>query len=73
MRKFPTANSLISRAHLNAFQRKNIDKTFAPFFRKRVLDPLPMDEIAALYCADNGRPSKDLRAITGAIICSIAS
>jgi hypothetical protein len=30
-----------------AYQRKQIDKTFAPFFRERVLDQLPMDEIVS--------------------------
>jgi hypothetical protein len=69
MRKFsPNVNSLLSRAHLNTYQRRQIDKTFAPFFREHVLEQLPMDEIASLYCADNGRPTKDLRAVTGAII-----
>jgi CubicO group peptidase (beta-lactamase class C family) len=46
----------------------NIGKTFAQFFLERVLDPLSMDEIAALCRAENGRPTKDPRAIAGAII-----
>jgi hypothetical protein len=61
-------DSLFRRSHLNNVQFKKIDKTWGPSFRTEILDCLPMDKIRSLYCQNNGRPTKELRAITGAII-----
>ena len=60
--------SLFQRSHLNMPQRDHIDDTWAPFFRENVLDRLPMDKIKALYCSNNGAPTKELYAIVGALI-----
>jgi hypothetical protein len=62
------SDSIFSRFYLNPVQKDKIEKTWAPSFRREVLDSLPMKKISALYCQDNGRPTKELRAVTGAII-----
>jgi hypothetical protein len=64
----PKYDSLLRFASLNQAQSKAVQKSWASDFRKLVLNNLPIDEISALYCGDNGRPTKELRALTGAVI-----
>jgi hypothetical protein len=61
-------DSIFARNHLNPVQRKRIDSTWAPGFRRDVVDQLPINDIRTLYCQDNGRPTKELKSIVGAII-----
>jgi hypothetical protein len=65
-----TSNSLLRSYHLNPVQKRVLAKrgAWATFFRENILFNLPMDKISDLYCNDNGRPTKELRALTGAII-----
>lgn len=61
-------NSLLRHCHFTNAQKDGLDKTWAVKFRTLILDNLPMEDIRKLYCQNNGRPTKDLRAVTGAII-----
>jgi hypothetical protein len=61
-------NSLLNRSQLNPIQFRLIGNTWAPYFRTLVLNNLPMDKIRDLFCPDNGRPTKELRAVVGALI-----
>jgi hypothetical protein len=53
---------------MNKSQSARIDSTWAPQFRIQFLYNLPTDEIGKLYCPDNGRPTKELKAVIGALI-----
>jgi hypothetical protein len=68
MQNVNSKNSLLARSNLTPIQAKYIDNTWAHMFRKYVFDKLPMSEVVKLYCEDNGRPTKELRAVTGCII-----
>jgi hypothetical protein len=63
-------NVLMHHMHMNDAQKKVLGKagSWATDFRDHVLFNLPMEKIAKLYCSDNGRPTKELRALTGATI-----
>ncbi|MDR0548059.1 MAG: hypothetical protein LBI10_01390, partial [Deltaproteobacteria bacterium] len=66
-----SSKSIFKRQYLNHVQRRDIDKTWAPSFQREVLEHLSMDKIEDLYCQDNGRPTQDLRAVTGDIILQL--
>jgi hypothetical protein len=62
------SNGLLARAHLNNVQQQKLENSWAPMFHDLVLNSLPMEKIRKLYCGDNGRPTKELTALTGALI-----
>jgi hypothetical protein len=47
---------------------KQLDNSWATYFRDNILHILPMDLIEQLYCENNGRPTKDLYTLTGMLI-----
>jgi hypothetical protein len=47
---------------------KQLDNSWATYFRDNILPILPMDQIEQLYCENNGRPTKELCALTGTLI-----
>ncbi|MDR1607286.1 MAG: hypothetical protein LBT38_02600 [Deltaproteobacteria bacterium] len=44
---------------------KQLNNSWATHFRDNIL---PIDQIEQLYCENNGRPTKDLYALTGTLI-----
>ncbi|MDR2611979.1 MAG: transposase [Deltaproteobacteria bacterium] len=61
------SSSVLGRAHLNSIQAER-QGTWASDFKRLILASLPMERIRQRYCQDNGRPAKDLRAVTGCLI-----
>ena len=62
------SSSLLARSHMNETQLKYINSSWAPKFKELILYNLPMEDIRKLFCRNNGRPTKELRSVTGAII-----
>jgi hypothetical protein len=61
-------NSLFVLDHLDVKQYEIMPNTWAFSFRDLVLPSIPLDKICKLYCQNNGRPSVELRAMTGLTI-----
>ena len=61
-------DGLLKTSHLTPIQIKKLKGSWAEFFRDHVLGFLPVEEYAKCFCGDNGRPTKELTAVLGAII-----
>jgi hypothetical protein len=55
-------------SHIGPKRRKLLDRSWAGVFRKILLRDLPVERIARNLTAYSGRPSKELYAMTGALI-----
>ncbi len=55
-------------SHLGPKRRKRLDQSWAGFFREKILNMLPVEDVARHYNHDEGRPSKELFASLGAIL-----
>jgi hypothetical protein len=55
-------------AHLSPKRRKMLDDDWPGLFRQHLLDQLPVQQIARSFCQDNGRPSKELHTVLGALL-----
>ncbi len=49
-------------------RRQLLDKSWAKFFREKILSELPVNELKPFYHCNSGRPSKELYALMGAAL-----
>jgi hypothetical protein len=61
-------NGLLKTSHLAPYQVKMLKGSVFEFFRENVLGFLPVEDYANLFCGDNGRPTKELTSVLGAIV-----
>src|SRR5215207_290455 len=54
--------------HLGPRRRALLEASWAGEFRRRVLPHLALPELAAAFCAGNGRPGKDLSVAVGVLV-----
>ena len=54
--------------HLGPKRRAMLERSWAGVFRKHLLRELPVREFAQAFCAEQGRPSKDLYAVAGVLV-----
>jgi len=55
-------------AHLSPKRRQMLDDDWPGLFRQHLLEQLPVQQIAGCFCEDNGRPSKELHTVLGALL-----
>ena len=55
-------------AYLSPKRRKMLDDDWPGLFRQHLLDQLPVEQVAAHFCEDNGRPSKELHTVLGVLL-----
>ena len=55
-------------AYLSPKRRKMLDDDWPGLFRQHLLDHLPVEQAAAHFCEDNGRPSKELHTVLGVLL-----
>jgi hypothetical protein len=55
-------------SHLGAKRKSILEKSWAGVFRNFLLYKLPVEELISAFCPDNGRPTKDIRIVVGALI-----
>jgi hypothetical protein len=60
--------SLFNTFHLDCHQLRWLDQTWVPIFQRDVIPALPVAAAMALFCANNGRPTVDLRMMLGLTI-----
>lgn len=48
-------------------RRRRMEESWAGFFRREILDKLPVDRLASVFTSDFGRPSKELHTILGVL------
>ena len=48
-------------------RRRRMEESWAGFFRREILDKLPVDKLASVFTSDFGRPSKELHTILGVL------
>jgi hypothetical protein len=65
-RLFKASSYLSSPSHEH--QRDDIINGWPDVFLNEVYPNLPVDKVKELYCADNGRPTKDLSTMTGMVV-----
>lgn len=54
--------------HLGPKRRKLLDESWAGVFQKEILPVLPVHEFSQSFCRDNGRSTKELSSVLGAIL-----
>ncbi len=55
-------------AYLSPKRRKMLDDDWPDLFRQHLLYQLPVEQVAAHFCEDNGRPSKELHTVLGVLL-----